>query len=61
MGQEAGLFIILGITANPETDYLRLNSTNGTADDATFWGDTAPTSTVVSIGSAFNSGETLVF
>jgi len=50
-----------GNTANPETDYLRLNSTNGTADDATFWGDTAPTSTVFSIGSAFNSGETLVF
>ena len=48
-------------TANPETDYLRLNSTNGTADDATFWGDTAPTSTVFSIGAAFNSGEELVF
>ena len=48
-------------TANPETDYLRLNSTNGTADDATFWGDTAPTSSVFSVGSAFNSGEKLLF
>ncbi len=48
-------------TANPETDYLRLNSKDDTADDATFWGDTAPTSTVFSIGSAFNSGEELVF
>lgn len=48
-------------TANPETDYLRLNSTNGTADDATFWGDTAPTSSVFSVGSAFNSGEELLF
>ena len=50
-----------GNTANPETDYLRLNSNGATADDATFWGDTAPTSTVFSIGSAFNSGEELVF
>jgi hypothetical protein len=50
-----------GNTANPETDYLRLNSDGATADDATFWGDTAPTSTVFSIGAAFNSGEELVF
>ena len=47
-------------TANPETDYLRLNLANATADDATFWGDTAPTTSVFSIGAAFNSGETLV-
>ena len=48
-------------TANPETDYLTLNSTNATADEATFWNDTAPTSTVFTVGAAFNSGETLVF
>jgi len=48
-------------TANPETDYLRLNSSNGTADEATFWNDTAPTSTVFTVGAAFNSGEELVF
>ena len=48
-------------TANPETDYLTLNSTNATADEATFWNDTAPTSTVFTVGTAFNSGETLVF
>ena len=47
-------------TANPETDYVRLNVTNATADDATFWGDTAPTTSVFSVGAAFNSGETLV-
>jgi hypothetical protein len=47
-------------TANPETDYVRLNLTNATADDATFWGDTAPTTSVFSVGAAFNSGETLV-
>jgi hypothetical protein len=36
-------------TAAPETDYLLLNTTAATADD-TFWNDTAPTSTVFSIG-----------
>ena len=48
-------------TANPETDYLRFNSSNATADDATVWGDTAPTSTVFTVGAAFNSGEELIF
>ena len=47
-------------TANPETDYLRLNSTNATADNDTVWGDTAPTTSVFSVGAAFNSSETLV-
>lgn len=51
-------------TAAPETDYLLLNSTAATADDNTFWNDTAPTSTVFSIGTnaAVNtSGDTYVF
>jgi len=48
-------------TANPETDYLRFNSSNATADDATVWGDTAPTSSVFSVSTAFNSGEELLF
>ena len=48
-------------TADPETDYLRLNSANDTADDATIWGDTAPTSSVFSVGSGFNSGEEISF
>lgn len=37
-------------TANPETDYLVLNSTAATVDDSTRWNDTAPTSAVFSVG-----------
>jgi len=37
-------------TADPKTDYLLLNSTAATADDNTYWNDTAPTSAVLSIG-----------
>jgi hypothetical protein len=37
-------------TANPETDYLVLNTTAATADNANRWNDTLPTSTVFSIG-----------
>jgi hypothetical protein len=37
-------------TANPETDYLLLNSTADTADLDTVWNDTAPTSSVFSVG-----------
>jgi hypothetical protein len=48
-------------TDAPETDYLRLNSTDATADNSTVWGDTAPTSSVFSISTAFNSSEELVF
>ena len=36
-------------TSAPETEYLVLNSTNATAD-APYWADTAPTSTVFSVG-----------
>ena len=42
-----------GNTTAPETDRLILKSTSGTlatADDASFWNDTAPTSTVFSVG-----------
>ena len=38
-------------TAAPETDYLVLNTTAATADSSTRWNDTAPTSSVFSIGS----------
>ena len=38
-------------TANPETDYLRLDTTAATADN-TFWNDTAPTSSVFSVGNS---------
>ena len=37
-------------TSAPETDYLLLNSTAATADDATYWNDTAPTASVFSVG-----------
>ena len=37
-------------TANPETDYLVLNTTAATADNINRWNDTLPTSTVFSIG-----------
>jgi len=39
-------------TAAPETDYLLLNSTAATADDNTLWNDTAPTTTVFSVGTS---------
>ena len=39
-------------TSAPETDYLSLNSTNATQDAATAWNDTAPTSSVFSVGTA---------
>jgi hypothetical protein len=37
-------------TANPETDYLVLNTTAATADAADRWNDTLPTSSVFSLG-----------
>jgi hypothetical protein len=35
---------------NDNTDYLVLNTTAATADDATYWNDTSPTSSVFSVG-----------
>ncbi len=37
-------------TSAPETDYLALNSNNATADFEDVWNDTAPTSSVFTIG-----------
>ena len=39
------------LTAAPETDSLILNENNATADNNTHWNDTAPTSSVFSVGS----------
>jgi hypothetical protein len=39
-------------TSEPETDRLKLNSTVATADNAGFWNDTAPTSSVFTVGTA---------
>ena len=35
-----------------ETDYFNLDNSNTTADDNTFWNDTAPTSSVFTVGTA---------
>ena len=37
-------------TSAPETDYLSINNSDATVDDAVFWNDTAPTSSVFSLG-----------
>jgi len=48
-----------GNTAAPATDYLILNENSTTTDDATIWNDTAPTSSVFSVGtSALTNGNT---
>ena len=39
-------------TSAPQTDYLALNSTNATADFEDVWNDTAPTSSVFTIGNS---------
>jgi len=39
-------------TAAPETDRLKLNSTVATADNAGFWNDVAPTSSLFTVGTA---------
>ena len=41
-----------GNTAAPETDYLVLDTTAATADNVNRWNDTAPTSSVFSLGDA---------
>ena len=42
-------------TSAPETEYLVLNTNAATDDLATYWNDTAPTSSVFSIGSVTNT------
>jgi hypothetical protein len=39
-------------TSAPETDYLLLNATSATADNAIVWSDEAPTSSVYTVGTA---------
>ena len=49
---------------DPETDYIQLNSTDDAADDSGMWNDTAPTSTVFSVGtgsSVNKSGDTMAY
>jgi len=40
------------VSSDPETDYLTLNENYAVADHNTVWNDTAPTSTVFSVGTA---------
>ena len=54
---------VLSMAGSDETDYLVLSTTAAVADDSTYWNDTAPTSSVFSIGTAHNvnaSSETYV-
>jgi hypothetical protein len=39
-----------GVASDPQTDYLTLETTNAVADNAGPWNDTAPTSSVFTIG-----------
>ena len=41
-------------TSAPATDYLILDTNAATADDATYWNDTAPTSSVFTVTTAHN-------
>ena len=44
-------------TAAPETDYLVLDTTAATVDNAVIWNDTAPSSTIITLGSAGSMNE----
>ena len=44
-------------TAAPATDHIFWDSTQATEDDATIWNDTAPTSSVISIGTNLGVNE----
>ena len=62
VGTENWMVYHAGNTSAPETDYLLLNSTSATADFPV-WNDTAPTSSVFSIGtdsSTSTSGDTYI-
>ena len=40
------------MAADPQTDYLSLNTNSNITDDSTVWNDTAPTSSVFSVGTS---------
>jgi len=44
-------------TSAPETEYLALNGTNATVDQANYWNDTAPTSSVFTVGSQVDTNK----
>ena len=43
-----------GVYYGDATDYMSFDTSNTTADDNTFWNDTAPTSSVFTVGTAHN-------
>ena len=43
------------------TDYVALNSSNATADNATLWQDTEPTTSVFSVGTAFGALDMIAY
>ena len=45
----------VGVASDAATDYLLLNQTDAATDDATFWNDTTPTSSVFSVGTGNNT------
>ena len=47
-------------TAAPETDFLKLEENEATSDNATVWADTAPTTSVFTVGSAYGDGTTYI-
>jgi hypothetical protein len=49
------------MATDPETDYLNLSGTGAVVDDSTIWNDTAPTSTVFTVGTASNTGSSDAF
>jgi len=53
----------VAVASDPQTDYLVMNTNAAAVDDSTVWNDTAPTSTVFSIGTHTDvntSGESYV-
>ena len=44
-------------TSEPETEFVRLNQVYGTGDEDTMWNDTAPTSSVYSLGTHGGNNE----
>jgi hypothetical protein len=52
------------MASDPETDYININATAVPVDNATMWQDTAPTSSVISVGTANalnKSGESIIY
>ena len=49
-----------GVASDAETDYLVLDTNAAVGDASTVWNDTAPTSSVFTVGSGFDDGTTYI-